>query len=191
MVDCLSRVGMFDEAQQIINDYEKSNLPSLIMYRDDKLVQEIRENRIKEFGNKVKAAFSWTEVNGQLVGFKAHDRSHHQSDEIYAELNRLSNELKEYGHEYDSSWITRPLEYGETIESVLCGHSEKLAIAFNFIQHPQPSLIQITKNLRVCGDCHSATKLIAKIRQCQIIIHDANRIHHFHTNGLCSCQDHF
>ncbi|CAF5051592.1 unnamed protein product, partial [Rotaria sp. Silwood1] len=71
-VDCLSRVGMFDEAQQIINDYEKSNLPSLIMYRDDKLVQEIRENRIKEFGNKVKAAFSWTEVNGQLVNKTIH-----------------------------------------------------------------------------------------------------------------------
>ncbi|CAF5182210.1 unnamed protein product, partial [Rotaria magnacalcarata] len=76
-------------------------------------------------------------------------------------------------------------------ESVLCGHSEKLAIAFNFIQHSRPSSMQITKNLRVCGDCHRATKLIAKIRQCDIIVRDANRIHHFHTNGQCSCQDHF
>ncbi len=41
----------------------------------------------------------------------------------------------------------------EDIESILCGHSEKLAIAFNFIQKPRPTTIQITKNLRICRDC--------------------------------------
>lgn len=75
------------------------------------------------------------------------------SNEIYAELNRLSDELKEHGHEYDSTWVTRPLKDGETIESVLCGHSEKLAIAFNFIRNRRPSFIQVKENLRVCGDC--------------------------------------
>ena len=68
-------------------------------------------------------------------------------------MNRLSDELKENGHQYDSSWIIRPLKENETIESVLCGHSEKLAIALNLIQQPRPSFIQVTKNLRVCGDC--------------------------------------
>ena len=85
--------------------------------------------------------------------FKAHDHTHPRSAEIYAELDRLAHEIKAHGHEFDSSWITRPLNDDETIESVLCGHSEKLAIAFNLIQRPRPSLIQITKNLRVCGDC--------------------------------------
>ncbi|UJR34288.1 hypothetical protein I4U23_021692 [Adineta vaga] len=123
--------------------------------------------------------------------FKAHDRSHPRSKEIYDELERISKELKEHGYEYDSSWITRPIQDGESVESILCGHSEKLAIAFNFIQQPRPSFIQITKNLRVCGDCHRATKMIAKIRQCEIVVRDANRLHHFYTNGQCSCQDHF
>ena len=36
-----------------------------------------------------------------------------------------------------------------------------------------------------------ATKLIAQIRQCEIIVRDANRIHHFYTNGQCSCNDYF
>ena len=36
-----------------------------------------------------------------------------------------------------------------------------------------------------------ATKLIAWMYQIEIIIRDANRIHHFHKNGQCSCQDHF
>ena len=41
----------------------------------------------------------------------------------------------------------------ETAESALFGHSERLALAFNLIQDPIPSRIQIVKNLRVCGDC--------------------------------------
>ena len=69
------------------------------------------------------------------------------------ELEKISRELIEHGHEYDSSWITRPLAEDETIESVLCGHSEKLAIAWNFVANADTSFIQITKNLRVCGDC--------------------------------------
>lgn len=65
----------------------------------------------------------------------------------------MSRELVQHGHEYDSSWITRPLNEDETTESALCGHSEKLAIAWNFVANPTTSEIQVTKNLRVCGDC--------------------------------------
>ena len=65
----------------------------------------------------------------------------------------MSAEIIQYGHEYDSTWITRPISDDETIESILCGHSEKLAIAFNFVERSSPLIIQVTKNLRVCGDC--------------------------------------
>jgi hypothetical protein len=65
----------------------------------------------------------------------------------------MADELIEYGHKFDSTWITRPMNEDETIESVLCGHSEKLALAYNFIQRTKPSIIHMTKNLRVCGDC--------------------------------------
>ena len=44
----------------------------------------------------------------------------------------------------------------ETEESMLSGHSERLAIAFNLIQHPIPTRIQIMQNLRVCGDCRKS-----------------------------------
>ncbi|CAF1551535.1 unnamed protein product, partial [Adineta ricciae] len=53
-----------------------------------------------------------------------------------------------------------------------------------------PPRIQIVKNLRICGDCHAAIKLISRIRRCEIVIRDANRIHHF-SDGKCSCNDHF
>jgi hypothetical protein len=45
------------------------------------------------------------------------------------------------------------MENDETVQSVLSGHSERLAIAFNLIQNPIPSPIQIVNNLRICGDC--------------------------------------
>jgi hypothetical protein len=45
------------------------------------------------------------------------------------------------------------LHEDESVASVLCGHSEKLAIAWNFVANPNASRIQLTKNLRVCGDC--------------------------------------
>ena len=143
-----------------------------------------------------------------LKEFRAHDRSHPQSDEIYREVDSLTKELIQFGHQFDSRWITRALGNDETIQSVLSGHSERLAIAFNFIQKTIPSPIQITKNLRICGDCRkfrifqlkndviivnvdAAIKLIAQIRQHEIIARDANRIHHFHRNGQCSCGDYF
>ena len=101
------------------------------------------------------------------------------------------------------------MEPDETVQSVLSGHSERLAIGLNLIQNPIPSPIQIVQNLRICGDCrksltsyfniyfHSflfldnAIKLIAKIRHCEIIVRDCNRVHHFNRNAQCSCNDYF
>lgn len=74
------------------------------------------------------------------------------------ELDRLTDEMKRIGYKPDSSWITRHLMEDETEESILNGHSERLAIALNLIQRPQPKSFQIVKNLRVCGDCRSSSK---------------------------------
>ncbi|CAF1414299.1 unnamed protein product [Rotaria magnacalcarata] len=239
MIDCLCRLFLFDEAEKLIYNYEKTNSPYVVMYmamlsgarnhRNSQLcdkiynrmkslfpdekqslisgavllsnvyssvgeyeqASDIRSYQRKELGVKVKAGMSWTEINGELVQFTAHDHSHPRSAEIFAEFDHLAVELIQHGHTFDGSWITRPINNDETIQSVLCGHSEKLAIGLNLIQRPVPSIIQVTKNLRICGDCHSVTKLIAKIRQVDIIIRDANRVHHFFQNGQCSCQDHF
>ncbi|CAF0915089.1 unnamed protein product [Adineta ricciae] len=148
-------------------------------------------DQLQQSGQRKKVGLVWTELNGEIFQFRAHDRSHAESSEIYAELNELTKELLEHGHQFDQSWVTRTIGKNETVQSILCGHSEKLAIAFHFIRNRKPTRIQITKNLRVCGDCHQTTKLFARIRNCTIIVRDANRIHHFYPNGQCSCQDYF
>jgi len=68
-------------------------------------------------------------------------------------MELVSKELAENGFKHDSSWITRQMMEDETPETLLCGHSERIAIVFNLCQRPVPSLIQVTKNLRVCGSC--------------------------------------
>ncbi|CAF1692051.1 unnamed protein product, partial [Adineta ricciae] len=83
-----------------------------------------------------------------MYEFRAHDISHPRSDEIYREVQKMSKELVAHGHEYDSSWIIRTMGEDESVESVLCGHSERLAMAWNFVANPHAKRIQITKNLR-------------------------------------------
>ncbi|CAF1258461.1 unnamed protein product [Rotaria magnacalcarata] len=142
-------------------------------------------------GAKKRIGVTVTDIDGKLWKFRAHDRSHAESAEIHEQVDRMSKRIIEHGHKYDASWIVRPMEPDETIETLLCGHSERLAMAAHFIRNRKPKRIQMTKNLRICGDCHEVTKLVALIYQCEIVVRDANRIHHFHLNGQCSCQDYF
>jgi len=79
---------------------------------------------------------------------------------IYAKLEQIRDQLTQHGYQFDSSSNTRILLNDEDIETILCGHSEKLAIAFNLIQHPIPSTIQVTQNLRICRDCRKLFLLL-------------------------------
>lgn len=69
-------------------------------------------------------------------------------------------------------------------------HSEKLAIAFGIISVPFGTPIRVIKNLRMCGDCHTATKFISNIVGREIVVRDANRFHHF-KDGECSCGNYW
>jgi len=76
----------------------------------------------------------------------------------------------------------------EQKEQILFHHSEKLAIAFGLINMSPRIPILVIKNLRACGDCHSATKFISEIVDREIIVRDINRFHHF-KEGKCSSED--
>eukprot|EP01018_Ginkgo_biloba_P032703 Gb_11926 [translate_table: standard] len=127
------------------------------------------------------------EIKNRIHTFLAGDRSHPQSKKIYAMLESLDELMKKAGYVPDTSYVLHDVEDKEK-EYVLFSHSEKLAIAFGLISTNPGTPIQITKNLRVCGDCHSATKYISKISMREIIVRDSNRFHHFR-DGLCSCGD--
>jgi tetratricopeptide (TPR) repeat protein len=130
---------------------------------------------------------TWTEVNGIVYEFYAHDRRHSRSEEIYRQLNLLHEQLRPLGYQPNTSTSTKE----ENIESSLFAHSERLAIVWNLMATPAGTSIQLTKNLRMCLDCHEVSKLIARLTQRDIIVRDRLRIHHFSQDGRCSCDNHF
>lgn len=79
------------------------------------------------------------------------------------------------------------IEQKDKVE-MLNGHSERLAIAYGLLKATKGTLIRITKNLRVCDDCHTFSKFVSKYFEREIIVRDANRFHHFDC-GVCSCGD--
>jgi len=142
-----------------------------------------------ERGVKKEPGRTWIEVNNEVHSFIVNDEEHPQISEIHAELKRLSVLMNNLGYVPDTRFVLHDVEEEEKV-SRLCHHSEKLAIAFGLISTPPGTSLRIFKNLRVCGDCHTATKFISKIVGRVIIVRDANRFHHFE-NGLCSCRDYW
>ncbi|CAJ1964456.1 unnamed protein product [Sphenostylis stenocarpa] len=129
-------------------------------------------------------------VVGSVVEvFYAGNQTHSQCTEIYKELRMLNAKMKSLGYVPDYSYVLQDVEEDEK-EQILTSHSERLAIAFGLISTPPKSPIRIFKNLRVCGDCHNATKYISKITERDIIVRDSNRFHHF-KDGICSCGDYW
>ncbi|XP_057827530.2 putative pentatricopeptide repeat-containing protein At3g13770, mitochondrial [Cryptomeria japonica] len=132
---------------------------------------------------------SWVEFNHQVHTFLVGDRSHPQTKEIYLKLERLSRQMKEAGYVPDRSFTLNDVDE-EQKEDMLSHHSEKLAVAFGLINMDPRRTIRVIKNLRVCGDCHSAIKFISRIGAREILLRDANRFHHF-KDGQCSCGDYW
>ncbi|GAB4838121.1 Pentatricopeptide repeat-containing protein At4g30700 [Ancistrocladus abbreviatus] len=119
--------------------------------------------------------------------FTCGDKSHPQAAAIYAMLDKLMAKMKEAGFQTETITALHDVEEEEK-ELMVNVHSEKLAIAFGLISTEPGTEIRIIKNLRVCVDCHNATKFISKIMERVIIVRDANRFHHF-KDGVCSCGD--
>eukprot|EP01018_Ginkgo_biloba_P020997 Gb_22288 [translate_table: standard] len=144
---------------------------------------------MKKKGVKKAPGCSWVEAQNRVHAFVVGDKSHPQSTKIYEILESLAREMEKAGYVAKTNFVLHDVEEEEK-EHIICGHSEKLAIAFGLISTCPRRPIRVTKNLRVCGDCHTATKFISKIVGREIIVRDANRFHHF-KDGLCSCGDYW
>ncbi|KAF9608515.1 hypothetical protein IFM89_009881 [Coptis chinensis] len=134
-----------------------------------------------------KPGSSWMKVKRQIHVFLVGDESHPRSKEIYDFLEELSKRMKEEGFVPKTDYVLHDVEE-EQKEQNLSYHSEKLAIAFGIIATPTGTPIKVFKNLRTCGDCHTAIKFISKIVAREITVRDSNRFHCF-KDGICSCGD--
>ncbi|KAL5702320.1 hypothetical protein ACHQM5_027550 [Ranunculus cassubicifolius] len=151
-------------------------------------VEKIRVT-MKGRGLKKKPACSWIEIKGKLHGFIAGDKSHPYYDRINEALSKLLEQMELEGYVPNTNDVLHDVDE-EQKRYIVYNHSERLAIAFGIISTPPGTTIRITKNLRVCVDCHIATKLISKIVGREIVVRDISRFHHF-KDGKCSCGDYW
>lgn len=113
--------------------------------------------------------------------FTVDETSHPQINEVYVKLEEMMKKIEDTGR-YVSivSCAHRSQKY----------HSEKLAFAFGLLSLPPWMAIQVTKNLRVCNDCHLVIKLLSLVTSRELIMRDGFRFHHF-KDGFCSCRDYW
>lgn len=151
-------------------------------------VDEVR-SLARDRGLKKTPGWSSIEVDKKIDVFYTGNQTHPKCEEIYKELRDLTAKMKSLGYIPDYNFVLQDVEDDEK-ENILTSHSERLAMAFGIISTPPKTTLRIFKNLRVCGDCHNATKFISKITEREIIVRDSNRFHHF-KDGVCSCGDYW
>ncbi|KAG9447856.1 hypothetical protein H6P81_013984 [Aristolochia fimbriata] len=148
-------------------------------------VKKLRE-RIGRQRLRKKPGCSWIELKDKVHVFFSGDRSHQQAKKILSFLERVNVRMKKEGYISNKRYALIDLDDSGK-EEVLCGHSERLAIAFGILNLPSRKPIRVSKNLRVCGDCHEVAKFISKMVGREIILRDSNRFHQF-IDGRCSCR---
>ncbi|XP_028114963.1 pentatricopeptide repeat-containing protein At2g15690, mitochondrial-like [Camellia sinensis] len=109
--------------------------------------------------------------------------------DAHEKLKGLNGQMREAGYVPDTRYVLHDIDQ-EAKEQALMYHSERLAIAYGLISTPARTPLRIIKNLRICGDCHNAIKIMSKIVGRELIVRDNKRFHHF-KDGKCSCRDYW
>ncbi|CAH8276129.1 unnamed protein product [Arabidopsis lyrata] len=148
-------------------------------------VKRLRK-RIGQRGLRKNPGCSWIEIKGRVNIFVAGDSSNPETEKIEAFLRGVRARMIEEGYSPLTKYALIDAEEMEK-EEALCGHSEKLAMALGIISSGHGKIIRVTKNLRVCGDCHEMAKFMSKLTRREIVLRDSNRFHQF-KDGHCSCR---
>lgn len=190
-----NNIGLGEIAARNLFELEPSNPGNYIllsniyaskaMWKEVDAVRDVMRNR----GIKKNPGCSWIEIKNQVHMLLAGDKSHPQKTEIIEKLYNLSMEMKKAGYLPDTNLVLQDVDEQDK-EQILCGHSEKLAVAFGLLNTPPGSPLQVIKNLRICGDCHAVIKFISGFEGREIYVRDTNLFHHF-KNGVCSCGDYW
>ncbi|XP_048229389.1 pentatricopeptide repeat-containing protein At5g50990 [Ricinus communis] len=150
--------------------------------------QGIREMMKKNGIRKIRGK-SWFEWKGVIHQFKAGDRSHPETESIYKILEALIRRTKLEGFVPTTELVNMDVSEEEK-EVNLNYHSEKLALAFGIFRTSPGTEINISKNLRICYDCHNWIKIVSGLLSRVIIVRDRIRFHRFES-GSCSCGDYW
>jgi pentatricopeptide repeat protein len=151
-------------------------------------VENIRQ-MMKERGVVKPPGYTLFEMDGKVHKFTIGDKTHPEIQQIERMWEEILGKIRLAGYSGNNDDALFDIDEEEK-ESNIHRHSEKLAIAYAIMRTKGHDPIRIVKNLRVCEDCHTATKLISKVYERELIVRDRNRFHHF-KGGACSCMDYW
>ncbi|KAJ1295163.1 hypothetical protein BS78_01G203100 [Paspalum vaginatum] len=132
---------------------------------------------------------SWITIKDKVYFFRANDKTHEQSDELYQLLENLLEKAKAVGYEpYQNAELSDSEDDEKPAAGPLKHHSERLAVALGILQTPPGATVRVTKNITMCRDCHSSIKFFSLLANREIVVRDSKRLHKF-KDGRCSCGD--
>ncbi|CAA0841628.1 Putative pentatricopeptide repeat-containing protein - mitochondrial [Striga hermonthica] len=144
---------------------------------------------MKRGGVKKIPGYSAIEVKGKVHAFVADDTSHPWYKGIIGTLEEMEVKMRDLGYAPRTEFVLH--DVGDDVKvRMLRNHSERLAIGFGILSTRPGMRLIITKNLRVCGDCHEAIKFMSVVAEREILVRDVKRFHHF-KDGNCSCADYW
>lgn len=141
------------------------------------------ESLRKSAGAAKKPGKACIEVKSRVLEFTVGE----ERADVSLRLRSANSKLKRSGHVPQTELVLKSVSNHEK-EDVLCGHAEKLALAYGLLNTPDGTPLLVTKNLRMCNDCHASTKVMSRLEKREIVVRDAHRVHRFQ-DGSCSCLD--
>ncbi|XP_004288384.1 PREDICTED: pentatricopeptide repeat-containing protein At3g14330 [Fragaria vesca subsp. vesca] len=152
-------------------------------------VNRVRE-LMKERGLKKEAGCSWLQIGSRIHTFVAGGGFQFRNSAEFKKVwNELTDAMEEVGYIADTSVVLH--DVNEEVKSIwVCGHSERVAVTFALVHTAAGMPIRITKNIRICADCHSWVKIVSMVTGRVIVLRDTNRFHHF-KGGACTCKDYW
>ncbi|KAL6349970.1 hypothetical protein AAG906_002077 [Vitis piasezkii] len=131
VVDLLGRAGQLEEAYELVNtmpaEFDKVGAWVACLGSCSQNLLHLEPNVASHYanGSEKEPGCSWIEFRDEVHKFMAGDVSHPQSEQLHGFLETLSEKMRK-----------------EVQENLLCGHSEKLAIAFGILNTPPGTTIQ-------------------------------------------------
>lgn len=164
----------------------KSNLYSASgrWHCSDLVREEMKEKGMRKF-----PARSWIIHENKVHSFFGRDKSHPEAKDIYSALDILFMECSKAGYIPDTSFVLHEVEEHQKTNFLLY-HSGKLAVSYGLLVAGRDKPVRVTKNIHLCGDCHSFFKYVSVVTKREIHVRDASGFHRF-VNGECSCNDHW
>ncbi|XP_052169592.1 putative pentatricopeptide repeat-containing protein At3g23330 [Oryza glaberrima] len=185
-----SNLEIGEKAAKALFELEPNNTSNYMslsnIYADNGLWESTEALRVAmtEQGLNVERQCSRLYLGTDVHTFEAGDSSHPAFEKILSTWNDLSDRMEQSGYPPQD---IEPYSNAEA-DPLSCQHTERIALCYGLISVRVHDPIRISKNFRMCMECHSSIKFISRDMNREIFVSDGCTYHHFQ-NGSCSCGD--